>query len=116
MVFVYKRRLGKGFQFHQVLPAGVGPEGLKAIPQRGLLVTASEEDAREDGVRSSLSLYALRDRPTYPTLLSEDRGDGTPIPWGALSALAFGDGGLYWFPTVAVHPKKRKKATRIAIS
>jgi hypothetical protein len=67
----------------------VGPEGLLAIPQRDLFVTASEDDSREDLIRSSITIYELdADRPTYPTVYSESRRNRQPIPWGALSALA----------------------------
>ena len=73
----------------QVLPTGVGPEGLLAIPQRDLFVVASEEDSREDKLRSAITIYRLtRGAPTYPTILSINRPDGLPIPWGALSGLA----------------------------
>ncbi len=76
-------------EFLQVLPAGVGPEGILAIPQRNLLVVASEVDARDDKFRSTITVYkhAFKE-PTYPTVASEDRKNGTPIPWAALSALA----------------------------
>jgi len=77
-------------QFVQALPAGVGPEGLLAIPARGLFVVASEVDARADTIRSTITIYQQDgDTPTYPTIQSADRGDtGLPIPWAALSALA----------------------------
>jgi hypothetical protein len=80
---------GKRPVLQQVLPAGVGPEGVKAIPSRNLLVAASEEDAREDGIRSVINIYQLAEGvPNYPTIVSADRKDGTPIPWAALSGLA----------------------------
>jgi len=73
----------------QVLPAGVGPEGLLAIPKRNLFVVASEVDDRGAKIRSSITIYQLVEgEPTYPTLQSADRKDGSPIPWSALSALA----------------------------
>jgi uncharacterized protein YjiK len=77
-------------EFVQVLPAGgIGPEGLKAIPDRGLFVVACEEDDRGDKFRAAISIYELvADEPTYPTIVSADRVDGIPIPWAALSALA----------------------------
>tara|TARA_A100001037_G_scaffold306864_1_gene357676 strand:+ start:15403 stop:17889 length:2487 start_codon:yes stop_codon:yes gene_type:complete len=76
-------------ELRQVLPAGLAPEGLLAIPGRDLFVVASEDDDRGDKYRSSISIYALTSAlPTYPTITSLDREDGTPIPWGALSALA----------------------------
>lgn len=75
--------------FKQVLPAGVAPEGALAIPSRGLFVAASEEDEREEKVRSVLNIYELKESgPAYPTLVSADRDNGTPIPFGALSGLA----------------------------
>lgn len=73
----------------QVLPAGVAPEGVLALPSRNLLVAASEKDDRGDGFRAVLNIYRLEDGPAqYPTLMSADRVDGAPIPWGALSGLA----------------------------
>jgi hypothetical protein len=73
----------------QTLPAGVGPEGLLAIPARGLLVVASEVDNPQTGLRSTLGLYRRGPGPAqYPTILSDNRADGTPIGWGALSGLA----------------------------
>lgn len=76
-------------EFVQALPAGIGPEGLKAIPHRKLFVSASENDDREAGFRSVITIYQLvKDDPTYPTILSADDTNGLPIPWGALSALA----------------------------
>lgn len=90
VVFVYTR-YGRGGKprLVQTLPAGLGPEGIAVIQNRGLLVVASEEDEREDGVRAGISIYQLtRDDAAYPTILSADRPDGTPIPWAALSGLA----------------------------
>lgn len=77
--------------FKQVLPAGVGPEGVLAIPGRNLLVAASEEDDRGGVVRSVVNIYQYQKASaSYPTLQSVDRADGTPIPWSALSGLAAG--------------------------
>ena len=90
VIFVYEiDASGKRPVLQQVLPAGVGPEGVKAIPSRNLLVAASEEDAREDGIRSVINIYELSEgAPNYPTVVSADRNDGTPIPLAALSGLA----------------------------
>ena len=73
----------------QILPAGIAPEGVKAIPERNLVVVANEADLIEDGgVRSHVMIYALQDAPAaYPTLTSAGAADG-PIGWGALSGLA----------------------------
>lgn len=77
--------------FKQVLPAGVGPEGVLAIGSRNLLVAASEEDARGDVIRSVLNIYRYSDAPaSYPTIQSADDVNGAPIPWSALSGLAAG--------------------------
>ena len=74
----------------QILPAGIGPEGLLAIPQRNLFIVASEKDSREDKFRSVINIYKLNDKQQqYPTLVSKNRKDNTPIPWGALSGLAY---------------------------
>jgi hypothetical protein len=78
-------------RFVQLLPVGIGPEGLLAIPDRGLFVVASEED---DPLRSTISVYQQREgRASYPTVVSELRKRGplagvAPIGWTALSALA----------------------------
>lgn len=78
-------------RFLQLLPTGVGPEGLLAIPRRGLFVTASETD---DPIRSQLTIFRLNNRPaSYPQVVSGLRADGplagqAPIGWVALSALA----------------------------
>ncbi|MDT8405678.1 MAG: esterase-like activity of phytase family protein [Methylococcales bacterium] len=73
----------------QFLPTGVSPEGIKAIPGRDLFVAATELDDRGNAIRGGLSIFQRQaGAPTYPTLLSEDRITGTPIPWSALSGLA----------------------------
>ncbi len=70
---------------HQILPTGMGPEGLLPIPSRNLLVVSSEEDSAEDGYRSTLSIYQFGARTaSYPEIRS---ADGELIPWGALSGL-----------------------------
>lgn len=93
VVFVYE--VERGFlgisepRFVQVLPTGVGPEGLVAIPERDLFVVASEVDDRGDKIRSSIMVYARTAvGGNYPSIESVDRADGTPIPWAALSGLA----------------------------
>ena len=70
---------------HQLLPTGMGPEGILPIPSRNLLVVSSEEDSAEDGYRSTLSIYQYGARTAnYPEIRSTDRD---LIPWGALSGL-----------------------------
>ncbi len=80
---------GRAPTFLQALPTGVAPEGLLAIPARGLFVAAAEADNPETGLRSTLTIY--RRAPgtaTYPTIRSDNGPNGVPLPWGALSGLA----------------------------
>jgi len=90
-VAVYRDRgPGQAPEYLQVLPAGVGPEGILAIPGRNLLVVSSEVDGVANGrARSTVMIYERTSaRADYPHIISADRTDGTPIPFGALSALA----------------------------
>lgn len=91
LVFVYDVSSIKKPEFLQVLPAGVGPEGSYAIPERNLLVVASEKDDRGDKMRSVINIYEYgADEAQYPSLKSATV-KGKPIGWGALSGLAGGD-------------------------
>ncbi|MBA3747202.1 MAG: esterase-like activity of phytase family protein, partial [Solirubrobacterales bacterium] len=81
---------GRTPKLEQLLPTGIGPEGIKAIPDRDLLAVSAETDGVADGfaIRSIVTLYELgRGEPRYPMLESADEG-GLPIPWVALSGLA----------------------------
>ncbi|MDP2355677.1 MAG: esterase-like activity of phytase family protein [Beijerinckiaceae bacterium] len=79
---------GRAPTFLQALPAGAGPEGLLAIPARGLFIAASEADNPESGLRSTLTIYRRSaEPPAYPTIRSENGPEGIPLPWGALSGL-----------------------------
>ena len=72
-------------EFRHVLATGIGPEGLKAIPGRGLLAVSAETDGRAEGFnfRSLITLYDLRTgRP--PTRSWSAEG----IPWAAISGLS----------------------------
>ena len=72
-------------ELHQLLPTGVGPEGILPIPERNLLVVSSENDSAEDGYRSTLSIYQYgATTASYPQIRSTDRD---LIPWGALSGM-----------------------------
>ncbi|WP_339678032.1 esterase-like activity of phytase family protein [uncultured Zhongshania sp.] len=89
VVFVYDVADFTKPVFKQLLPAAVGPEGALAIPSRNLLVVASEEDNRDDVMRSSLNIYQYGfASAAYPTVISNDRLDGSPIPWSGLSGLS----------------------------
>ena len=74
--------------YRQALPTGVAPEGLIAIPSRDLFVVACEKDDRGDKLRSSIMIYERAATSAYPTIVSNDRADRSPIPWAALSGLA----------------------------
>lgn len=89
LIFVYNAADPTNPVYKQTLPAAAGPEGVKAIPSRNLLVAASEEDARDDKLRSVVNIYEYAEQASaYPTLVSENRADDTPIPFAALSGLA----------------------------
>lgn len=68
----------------QILPSGIGPEGLVAIPQRNLFASANETDLGEDGAaRAHVMIYERSEAtPAYPTIASDE-----VIGWGALSGL-----------------------------
>ena len=72
----------------QLLPSGVSPEGMVAIPQRNLLASANEVDLRVDGLAPAhVMIYELAEgTAAYPMITSA--GSAEPIGWGALSGLA----------------------------
>jgi Esterase-like activity of phytase len=75
-------------EFVQLLPTGIGPEGLKAVPGRNLLAVTSEEDDPA-GVRALITLWRYGAGPArYPYLVSADGSGGLPIPWVAMSGLS----------------------------
>ncbi|MBD0414279.1 esterase-like activity of phytase family protein [Oryzicola mucosus] len=88
VVGVYKDTGGEP-EFVQLLPSGIGPEGVLAIPSRNLLVTANESDLVEDGgVRSHVMLFERGEgTPAYPMVVSVNDDAGKPLGWGALSGL-----------------------------
>lgn len=80
-------------RFVQVLPTGIGPEGLKF--RNGVLAVSAEVDGFDDGfsARPFVTFFAMERiaTPTYPYLVSaldEDNGLSAPIPWVAQSALS----------------------------
>ena len=76
--------------YHQFLPTAVGPEGILAIPERDLLVVASEVDDEDNGLRSALNIYQRSaNTPPFPQLTARfDRETGQPVAWGAFSGMA----------------------------
>lgn len=86
LIAVYKDT-GADPELVQVLPSGISPEGLVAIPARNLLATANEVDLREDGgVGSHVMLYELGEgAASYPQLVSDRDENGRPLGWAAIS-------------------------------
>ena len=91
-VFVYEVSDPTSPELLQVLPSGVGPEGIAFDYDSKTLAVTAEKDARDKGFRSSITFYSLvdTDMPFYPTLESMPRADlpDTYIPFSALSGLA----------------------------
>jgi uncharacterized protein YjiK len=90
VVAVY-RDTGAAPELVQVLPTGIGPEGLLAIPGRNLFVATSETDLHGGGgVAPHVTIYQRAERaaPAYPTIRSAKNANSQPIAWGALSGLA----------------------------
>ncbi len=77
-------------EFLQLLPTGISPEGVVAIPGRGLIAVANEVDSPKDNVRATVGIYRYGSaEPAYPGIVSAvDPATGAPIGWGALSGLA----------------------------
>jgi hypothetical protein len=76
---------GREPRFLHVVPTGLGPEGIRAIPERGLLAVSAETDGLADGlpIRPIVTLYDWgRGEPAYPHIRS------TGDPWVALSGLS----------------------------
>ena len=89
VVLVYRLQEGAQPEYMQLLPTTVKPEGLLAIPERKLFIAAGEEDARDDKIRSSLTIYQLQEgEASYPTVISNNDSNDLPVGWGALSGLA----------------------------
>lgn len=79
---VYRLREGRSPEFVQILPTGVGPEGILAIPSRGLVVTSNEETGDLTLMKGVPYLHTGTD--SRPLLQS----DGVRVPWSAVSGLA----------------------------
>lgn len=82
-VAVYRVTGAAAPQFVQLLPTGLGPEGLLAIPERDLFVVTSEEDDPTLGVRATITIFGLGDGPaayprSSPTTPAARRSAGPP--------------------------------------
>ncbi len=72
----------------QLLPTGIGPEGLKAIAKKGLFVASTEKDEAGDGIPTMVNIFEAQDkRAKYPMIQSVNDLNGAPIPWVALSGM-----------------------------
>ena len=71
----------------QLLPSGVSPEGIIAIPERNLFATANEADLGEDGLaRAHVMLFEMQEGAArYPYITSA--GADELIGWAAMSGL-----------------------------
>lgn len=69
----------------QMLPSGIGPEGLVAIPGRNLFASANETDlGAEGGARAHVTIFERAEgEALWPQIVA-----GQGIGWGALSGLA----------------------------
>ncbi len=100
-------------EFLQILPVGIGPEGITAIPSKNLVAIASEVDERGDKLRSSIAVFELGESetgiPEYPSLISSPRDgvSGPPIPFAALSGLAAGEGSILYSVEDSFYKKNR---------
>ncbi len=74
--------------FEQFLPAGLGPEGVLAVPSRDLLIVSSEVDEPDFGVRATIMFFEYGANPDVPDVVSADNDAGSPIPWSAMSGLS----------------------------
>ena len=72
----------------QILPTGIGPEGLKVVEKRDLFVASTEKEVADAGIPTMITIYGLADGPAlYPMIQSGPDSNGLPIPWVALSGL-----------------------------
>ena len=80
----------------QILPSGISPEGMVAIPARNLFATANEVDLRADGLAPAHVMVYERAEgvAAYPTITSA--GIDPLIGWAALSGLAAGEAGTLY--------------------
>lgn len=58
-ILVYEANDGR-LTFHQLLPTGVGPEGILPLPGRNMVAVANEADP-EEGLPSTIDLFAASD-------------------------------------------------------
>ncbi|WP_433377098.1 esterase-like activity of phytase family protein [Actinoplanes sp. CA-142083] len=66
----------------QLLPTAAGPEGVVAVPSRGLVIVSSETDDPENNLRGAVNIYGIG-HGLFPSVVSDHL-----IPWGTLSSLS----------------------------
>ncbi|GIF21025.1 hypothetical protein BJ973_005522 [Actinoplanes tereljensis] len=69
-------------RFTQILPTAAGPEGVVAVPSRGLVIVSSETEDASVNLRGAVNIYRLG-HDQFPSIVSKDL-----IPWGTLSSLS----------------------------
>jgi hypothetical protein len=69
-------------RFTQLLPTAAGPEGVVAVPSRGLLIVSSETEDADVNLRGAVNIYGIG-HGQFPSVVSKDL-----IPWGTLGALS----------------------------
>ncbi|NMO53028.1 alkaline phosphatase [Actinoplanes sp. TBRC 11911] len=69
-------------RFQQLLPTAAGPEGVVAVPSRGLIVVSSETDDPDNNLRGAVGIYGIG-HGQFPSIVSQ-----RDIPWGTLSSLS----------------------------
>jgi LPXTG-motif cell wall-anchored protein len=75
--------------FVQMLPTNNGPEGILASAAHGLVIVSTEEDMPDEGIRSAVQVFKFgTGSAAFPSIVSGPDATGTPIGWGALSALS----------------------------
>ncbi|MBW4696367.1 MAG: esterase-like activity of phytase family protein [Aphanocapsa lilacina HA4352-LM1] len=98
---VYDLTTPRAPRFVQLLPTGISPEGVLAIPSRGLVLTANEEDG-------TVNIFeAVPGRYVPPVTQPTVRSGELSVPWSALSGLDNGPGNvLYAVPDRAFQPSR----------
>ena len=74
--------------FQQILPTGIRPEGLKAIPKRNLFVASTEKDVANAGIPAMVNIYQQDKGPAYYPMITSKVEGGDTLSWVALSGLA----------------------------
>jgi hypothetical protein len=69
-------------RLQQLLPTAAGPEGVVAVPSRGLLVVSSETEDPGNNLRGAINIFGIG-HGQFPSVVSKDL-----IPWGTLGALS----------------------------